>query len=161
MAAGAGFYDANGVWQYGETDAIALFSDTLNKGMDSVSDAITADRTRLTALETATEDSGWITLTLTAGGWTTLYPVKYRKIGPVVYLDGEIYGGTTGATIIATLPSGFRPPQRISFFLLDAGSGSTDGRLQVTNTGALQIFGGNGGTASPGITFGSVQFVVA
>jgi hypothetical protein len=161
MAAGAGFYDANGVWQYGETDAIALFSDTLNKGMDSVSDAITADRTRLTTLETATADTGWITLTISAGGWTVLQPVRYRKIGSVVYIDGELVGGTVGNTVIATLPAGFRPSKRITFLLLDWGTGTTDGRLQIADTGTLQIYGGNGGTASPGLTLGSVQFVVA
>lgn len=161
MAAGAGFYDAQGVWQYGESDAIALVSDMLNKGMDSVSDAIATDRTRLTALETATNDSGWITLTLTAGGWTVAQPVRYRKIGAVVYMDGELVNGTVGATVIATLPAGYRPSKRTAFLLLDGGTGTSDGRLQISDTGVLQIYGGNGGAASPGITLGSVQFVAA
>lgn len=46
-----GFYDANGIWNYGEDDNIALFSDTLNKLADSTSDAFTSDRSRLSTLE--------------------------------------------------------------------------------------------------------------
>lgn len=46
-----GSYDANGIWQYGEDDNIALFSDTLNKLADSTSDAFTSDRSRLSTLE--------------------------------------------------------------------------------------------------------------
>lgn len=51
MPAGSGAIDANGVYQYGEADAEALFSDLLNRGMDSVSDQFVADRTRLATLE--------------------------------------------------------------------------------------------------------------
>lgn len=46
-----GFYDANGIWNYGEDDNIALFSDTLNKLADSTSDAFTSDRSRISTLE--------------------------------------------------------------------------------------------------------------
>jgi hypothetical protein len=51
MPAGNGHNDARGVWQYGENDADALFSDLLNRGQSSVSAAIAADRTRLGNLE--------------------------------------------------------------------------------------------------------------
>lgn len=46
-----GSYDANGIWNYGEDDNIALFADTLNKLADSTSDAFTADRGRISTLE--------------------------------------------------------------------------------------------------------------
>jgi hypothetical protein len=49
MATGA--YDANGIWNYGEDDNIALFSDTLNMLAESTSDAFTDDRSRLSTLE--------------------------------------------------------------------------------------------------------------
>ena len=57
-----GSYDANGIWNYGEDDNIALFSDTLNKLADSTSDAFTSDRSRLSTLE--------------AGSLSGLIPVK-------------------------------------------------------------------------------------
>lgn len=49
MATGA--YDANGIWQYGEDDNIALFSDTLNLLAESTSDGFTDDRARISTLE--------------------------------------------------------------------------------------------------------------
>ena len=49
MATGA--YDANGIWNYGEDDNIALFSDLLNLATESTSDAFTDDRARLATLE--------------------------------------------------------------------------------------------------------------
>jgi hypothetical protein len=57
MAAGAGFYDAEGVWQYGETDNIGtLFSDFMNVAPVSISTQFAADRSRLTTLETAVDN---------------------------------------------------------------------------------------------------------
>lgn len=57
MAAGAGFFDAEGVWQYGETDNIGtLFSDFMNVAPQSISTQFVADRSRLTTLETAVDN---------------------------------------------------------------------------------------------------------
>lgn len=55
MATGA--YDANGIWQYGEDDNIALFSDLLNLGQESTSDAFTDDRARIAFLEQSVEQA--------------------------------------------------------------------------------------------------------
>lgn len=57
-----GNYDANGIWNYGEDDNIALFSDTLNMLAESTSDAFTDDRSRLSTLE--------------AGSLSGLIPIK-------------------------------------------------------------------------------------
>lgn len=51
MPTGPGSFDANGIWLYGEDDTESLASDLLNIGQDSVSDQLTIDRGRLTALE--------------------------------------------------------------------------------------------------------------
>lgn len=47
----AGYYDANGVYQYGESDPIALYSDFMNLGQASVSSQFTNDRARIATLE--------------------------------------------------------------------------------------------------------------
>lgn len=65
-----GSYDANGIWHYGESDNIALFSDTLNKLADSTSSAITADRSRISTLE-AGSLSGLIPVKATAATFVT------------------------------------------------------------------------------------------
>lgn len=46
-----GLLDANGIWNYGEDDNIALFSDLLNLGTESTSDAFTVDRARIATVE--------------------------------------------------------------------------------------------------------------
>lgn len=51
MSAGSGYYDAEGVWTYGENDSIALFSDTLNRATQSISVQFTLDRNRIGTLE--------------------------------------------------------------------------------------------------------------
>ncbi|WP_053205837.1 hypothetical protein [Jiangella muralis] len=57
MATGA--YDSNGIWIFGEDDPAAPFSDLLNLGMESVSDEIANDRTRLDGLELLGARSTW------------------------------------------------------------------------------------------------------
>jgi hypothetical protein len=101
----SGFYDANGVYQYGESDPIALFSATLNKGMDSVSDAIGLDRTRLTTLETKTTDT-WISFTPTLNSWVLgngTIAGRYFRVGKTVLVKFELtIGSTTSYTTTAT-----------------------------------------------------------
>jgi len=46
-----GSYDANQVWINGEDDTYATFSARLNKSVQSITDALTLDRARLTSLE--------------------------------------------------------------------------------------------------------------
>lgn len=57
-------------------------------------------------------DSGWLPLTLLNGviayGNGANVP-RYRKIGNTVYLTGAVKNITARATVIATLPEGFRP----------------------------------------------------
>lgn len=76
-----GSYDANGIWQYGEDDNIALFSDTLNKLADSTSDAFTSDRSRISTLE--------------AGSLSGLIPVKAASV--------TIASGTGSANTLGTI----------------------------------------------------------
>ena len=166
MAAGAGFYNDLGIWQYGETDSIALFSDTLNKGMDSVSDVVGLVKAtvidlegQIGGIETAIADTGWSTLILT--GWTVASTVQFRRIGRVVHCRGEIHGGTTGTTVVATLSSQFRPPVRSAFPLLDLGAGTSDGRMNIDTNGAITIYGGNGGATSPGLSLAGVSYCLA
>lgn len=52
MPTGAGSFDSEGIWQFGEADDETLMSDTLNLGQTSVSAAFTLDRARLDDLET-------------------------------------------------------------------------------------------------------------
>jgi hypothetical protein len=82
-------------------------------------------------------DSGWISVgtlsnSFTAGG---LAPA-YRKLNGVVYLRGNVTGGTAGATAF-TLPAGYIPTQTQAFAVQQYGS-TGDAYLTVTSGGAVQ-----------------------
>lgn len=83
-----GFYDANGIWNYGESDNIAPFSDTLNKLADSTSDAFTSDRARLGTLE--------------AGSLSGLIPLAP---GSVVVASGSAAVNSLGAVTVTNCTS--------------------------------------------------------
>ena len=117
-----GNYDANGFWHYGESDNIALFSDTLNKLADSASSAITSDRSRISTLE-AGSLSGLIpikpsavTIATGTGGFNALGTVSFTG-ATAVNIDGifsSLYRNYyaeirwTGTSINATLALRFR-----------------------------------------------------
>ncbi|KZE91175.1 hypothetical protein [Microbacterium sp. TNHR37B] len=98
----AGFLDTNGVWMFGEDDQRDTFSDLLNIGQDSVSDAIGADRARLTTLETLTTlGAGATGFIASAPGWN-LSNIQGRKRGGLAFIG--FLATRTGAAI--TVPSG-------------------------------------------------------
>lgn len=106
MAAGAGYYDANGVYKYGETDNIGLVSDLLNIGMDSVSNSIT----NLTSgILTA-----WTTYTPTFTNFTLgngSVVARYKQVGKTVFVYCKVVTGSTTnftGTPVITLPVAMR-----------------------------------------------------
>lgn len=57
------------------------------------------------------KDTGWIDLSISSG-WSYQYDTdkpQYRKIGNIVYLRGLLNATTSADSVIATLPSGYRP----------------------------------------------------
>ena len=109
MATGA--YDANGIWQYGEDDNIALFSDLLNLATESTSDAFTDDRARIATLESGSL-AGLIpvipvTVTATTGtaSVTSLGTVTFNGCS-AIRLDGVFSTNYKNYRIIYTLNAG-------------------------------------------------------
>lgn len=76
-----GSYDANGIWQYGESDNISPISATLNKLASSTSSGFTSDRARLATLE--------------AGSLSGLIPVSPTSV--------SIAGGTAGLNSLGVI----------------------------------------------------------
>ena len=78
---------------------------------------------RLNKLE---EDTGWINVKSFQNGaanWQNgSSPVRYRKIGKIVYLNGLLQSGTTGVQF--TLPEGFRPSGKYNCFIVRYGTGT-------------------------------------
>jgi hypothetical protein len=156
MATGA--YDDQGIWIFGEDDPAAPFSDTLNLGMESVSDEIANDRVRLDALEAA---SGIGTYTPTLGNAALgngVLTCRWSRAGLLVFWSIQM---TLGSTSAVSGGISFTPPVTPAANTLVVGHGyvgrgtSTTGRVTTMfrqTTGPVwQIWytGGNVSAVSP------------
>lgn len=90
------------------------------------------------------EDSGWINLTLTSDftAYNSNNAPKYRKIGNIVTLRGAVkptdeITGSSGYTIIANLPTGFRPSGDNVYVC--QGSGMNRWTLAVSSNGDIGV----------------------
>jgi hypothetical protein len=116
-----GSYDANGIWNYGEDDNIALFSDTLNMLAESTSDAFTDDRNRLSTLE--------------AGSLAGLVPVSVNTVtvatGSAAVNDlGTIsFTGVTSITLDGAFTSAYEN-YKILFECIPTASGSINSQFR-------------------------------
>lgn len=112
-------------------------------------DYIAADRTRITALETATASAAWValdTLVTYQSGWTgpTGYfgyrPLSIRKIGKRVSLRGVVAKTSwTANAKICDLPVAYRPTDTIPLFTRFANIGFGQVTLTLTAAGALTV----------------------
>lgn len=88
-------------------------------------------------------DSGWIDLPLANGisSYSSTQSPQYRKINNTVYIRGAVKGIRTDKTIIATLPSGFRPTKVVSFVQNMSMSGGVANmvRWQVQTDGDIEM----------------------
>ena len=160
--------DSNGILFYSGTDVVTPLATTLNGISQSVSDAFTADRERLDALEdveittvTVSGDSGL------SGSFTAI-----RRNG-IVYLDsspGSVEGtlvGTAWPYTFATLPPGWRPQNSFNVLVGSSSDGNANCRLiGISSGGLMRIvwsgnFGGSAGTGGSGIYLNGVSYVVA
>lgn len=145
--------DANGIWQYNETDAAATASDLLNLLAESTSDAIEAVNDRVDGL---LPEADWATITLAQNGGVNnfkLYgaggdgPPRYMRWGRMVQLH-FVLGPNTAAAVaavggvsftndnrIGVLPAGARPP--VSMTVVMAGSGSATWVLNISSDGNM------------------------
>lgn len=148
MATGAP--GTNGVWQYGEDDSEATFSALLNKVASTTDTQIGADRTRLTAVESA-----WTSYTPTfssANGALNIgngvVSFRYKQVGKTVHVIGKYTLGTTsvmGNTLDFTMPTNIvsnitiaTPLGRISFW--DNGSTIYEGwALQISGNAVRAV----------------------
>jgi hypothetical protein len=148
MPLGPGSLDSNGIWQYGEDDSEDLFSDLLNVGQESTSDAIALDRARIGELEGK----------FTPGGWTTISTGLVYKLfgGVLVEIRTDSAGiaqslpvGNTTLISAGIVPSIIRPTTRTvrgAAYLAGFMGGvaiSTSGDIVITNqTGATRASAG-------------------
>ena len=99
-------------------------------------------------------DSGWIQPTLNTGWshYSSPYgPVKYRRIGSIVNIQGLADGATQGTNVFQ-LPVGYRPERRIIISALNNGAAV---RLDITTDGNVyaHTISSSGGWLSLACTF--------
>src|SRR6478735_8690853 len=110
-------------------------------------------------------DSGWVNLT-TTGGWTTSSGVtlaQIRRIGPMVYLTGELWAGTSG-TQAALIPAEFRPKGRFTVWVGrgSASVGTEQYAVSVPSARDSLYIAGPAGIpgSSPGVSLGSISWSI-
>lgn len=84
------------------------------------------------------DDTGWINLSLNSGISaynSSSFPVRYRKIGNKVRIEGAVKGITAKSTIIATLPSGFIPAN--NHYYINAGPSGRVNTYEIRTNGAI------------------------
>lgn len=139
-----GHLDANGVWQYGESDTRDTFSALLNIGQDATSDAIGSDRARIAALEAAGATGPSTSNIATAGAGWTLTTARGRKKNGIAFVefvftrsgaaitvpvDGNIANETIGTLIV-----GWQQAGPINFALSTGTAGPVSAGVISNNT---------------------------
>lgn len=114
-----GSYDANGIYQYGESDNISPFATTLNKLAGSTSSAFTSDRNRIATLE--------------AGSLSGLIPIKPSSVtisgGTATVNDLGLVTWGSGTTTV-TLNNVFSANYK-NYRFVHRGNANTDSNNEV------------------------------
>lgn len=156
--------DENGILQYDETDTRGTFSELLNMGQDATSDAIGADRARLSVLESAAAldapTSGFIT---PASGWTisnvngrkkngiAFINALFTRTGPAIPVPAD---GNVSNTLLGTLNPGWFRASSLNISLWHDGftGPMTTGYINASNELNL-------GAISPAASIGTGQTI--
>ncbi|NRH22904.1 hypothetical protein A8L51_06015 [Pantoea stewartii] len=128
-------------------DKAAAWANIVKFGTDASSAAVGNDPRILDSFKGAdVTGTPWSQLTLT-GGWSVAGRAVFRKILGLTFIDLHAAGGNTGdGTILATLPTGYRPPASIHAVPFAVGaSANIPPRLVISNDGTIRIYntGGN------------------
>lgn len=88
-------------------------------------------------------DSGWISLPLGTNIVASGETPQYRRLGKIVQLRGRLDLSTgsfpsPGPTVVATLPTGFRPSS-LSMWALAGTTPATSGRFWVATNGQVNV----------------------
>jgi hypothetical protein len=151
MAAGDGYYDANGIYIYGEADDISLFSDLLNTGMTSVSTEVGNLDGRLTTVEgvNTTQNTRLTSLEGTQPG-TAGKPFNMAAGTATVNITSGYSYGFFG-TVTVTLPAGRFNVQPIITCTINSGSiGAAN--VSLSGTGSFTAIA-HAHASSPGTSF--------
>lgn len=128
-----GSLDSVGVWLYGEDDERDTFSELLNIGQEATSDAIAADRARLTAIEGAAlvssvfaaglvASSGWsiITQEVRSKAGVVFFRARFSRSGGAITVPSD---GNIANQLVATFAAGWVPASGMRYAATSAETG--------------------------------------
>lgn len=103
-------------------------------------------------------DVDWTPMAVTAA-WEDPVPVKYARLGGVIYLRGRVRGHLSGNSTIFILPPGFRP-ELVSLFHVDRTNVAKSARIIVWPDGRVEYGGSTtGSTEADYVSLNEVFFV--
>lgn len=106
----------------------------------SIYDDVAELQTKVAAIETAINGTPWETLPLLNGAvaYNAAQTPQYKKIGNHVFIRG-VFKGITEPVVIAQLPVGFRPSQRIILCYPRTGYAVT--KFEIETDGTIKYVG--------------------
>lgn len=111
-------------------------------------------KTQMTAVQSASDDSGWIDLPLASGilAYSDNARPRYKKIGNKVIIKGAIKN-VLASGVIATLPTGYRPVRTGHSYVQNTTTASNSAkvsRIAIQTNGDIEIE-----SISEGASFGT------
>lgn len=142
------------------TMSVPVYASTIYEDVEALTQRVAELEAQVTALTPV--DSGWLDLPLSNGAvaYNTAQKPQYRKIGNHVYIRGVLKNVNTFPTTVAQLPEGFRPAQRIIYFIATNGPNTarleleTDGRINIVASDRVDI------SATTHYSFGTFGFLI-
>lgn len=124
----------------------------------SIYDDVAELQTNVAAIETAINGTPWETLPLLNGAvaYNASQTPQYKKIGNHVFIRG-VFKGITERVVIAQLPVGFRPSQRIILCYPRTGYAVT--KFEIETDGTIKYVGfGDAINANTWFSFSDTNF---
>lgn len=108
-------------------------------------------------------DSGYSSITLKSGITahnSSAFPVRCKKQGNIVFIEGAVKGVTTKAREIGVLPEGYRPTGKRVYFVQARTGGYID-TYQISTNGLIEIMNSTANTfVSSDYHFISTSFII-
>lgn len=109
---------------------------TTNTATHILGDKFTYDNKKVSTI-----DNGWTGIQLKSGisaHNSSSFPIRCKKQGNVIYVEGAVKGVTTRASEIGTLPEGYRPVGKKVYFTQARTGGKID-TYQINTSGLIEI----------------------
>lgn len=116
---------------------------TTNTATHILGDRFTYDNKKVSTI-----DNGWTGIQLKSGisaHNSSSFPIRCKRQGNIVFIEGAVKGVTSSTCDIGTLPEGYRPEGKHVYYQNTRNGGKTD-TFQIKSNGLIQITNSNATT---------------